>query len=211
MRTPARFRRGVIRSSRAGSMSHAMMRPWFFMLAARPSVLPPAPAHRSTTVSPGCAPASATISWLERSCTSTSPSANASLFSTGAPASVRKPLSIKGNGTASMPSPLSAATAASRVAFKLFTLRSSGARPISPRRCSGQWSPNRRANRASSHSGSQSAEVSLAIACSSGVSPAGAWPPAPNSASSSGSCALAKAISAARPEGASCAMCRSTT
>ena len=57
LRAPERARRSWIGASRRLSSSVANTCPLFCIMAAKANVLPPAPAHRSTTCSPGFAPA----------------------------------------------------------------------------------------------------------------------------------------------------------
>ncbi len=71
------------------------------MSAASASVLPPAPAHRSSTVMPGRAVQAATIIWLPASCTSTRPSCHGALASTFVPSGSDRPCAVPATGTAS--------------------------------------------------------------------------------------------------------------
>ena len=66
-----------MRLSRPRSVSQAMIRPSLAISAARASVLPPAPAHRSTTSIPGRTAQPRQISWLPSSCTSIWPACQA--------------------------------------------------------------------------------------------------------------------------------------
>src|SRR5262244_281632 len=101
------------------------------MTAASASVLPPAPAHRSTTCWPGLAPASSAESCEPSSCTSTRPlmkagSAWIAGFLASASSAMRRPTGDQRVGTASRWA--SASRAASGSALRPLTRRSSGAR-----------------------------------------------------------------------------------
>src|SRR5262249_52143861 len=101
------------------------------MTAASASVLPPAPAHRSTTCWPGLAPASSAESCEPSSCTSTIPlmkagSAWIAGFLASAPSAMRRPTGDQRVGAALRWA--SASRAASGSALSPLTRRSSGAR-----------------------------------------------------------------------------------
>ncbi len=70
MPAPARSARGSSFCNRPRSVSVAINTPRLSIAAASASVLPPAPAHRSITVSPGCTASAVQAIWLPRSCTS---------------------------------------------------------------------------------------------------------------------------------------------
>ena len=72
--TPARSARGIRRERRDRSVSVASSAPRFSIAAASASVLPPPPAHRSTTRMSGAVPAASVTIWLPASCTSIQPS-----------------------------------------------------------------------------------------------------------------------------------------
>src|SRR3546814_10425777 len=82
---PARSARGARRERRLRIVSAAISRPCSSISAASARVLPPPPAQRSITVCPGCASHKRAIIWLPSSCTSTSPSFQSAVCSTGQP------------------------------------------------------------------------------------------------------------------------------
>ena len=95
--------RGFSASSRWPDTSNAYSRPVDRMAAPRARVLPPAPAQKSTTISPRLASVSSASNWLPSSCTSTSPRLNnASFCSAGLP-TTRMPQGENGVGAALMP------------------------------------------------------------------------------------------------------------
>ena len=67
---PLRASRGLSASSRWPETSKAYRRPVLRIAAPSASVLPPAPAQKSTTISPRLASVSSASSWLPSSCTS---------------------------------------------------------------------------------------------------------------------------------------------
>ena len=93
--------RGGSRESRPRSVSQARIWPRPSMSAASASVLPPAPAHRSTTRMPGAAPQPRQMSWLPSSWTSTRPARQASPSSTREPSGRRRPSGDQRVGAAS--------------------------------------------------------------------------------------------------------------
>ena len=97
------------------------------IIAPSASVLPPAPAQKSTTISPRLASVSSASSWLPSSCTSTSPRLKHSVrLSVGLPRA-RRPVGEYGVGSVRMPSSASVAWAASRLTSSVLTRRSSPA------------------------------------------------------------------------------------
>ena len=88
---PLRASLGLSASSRWADTSNAYRRPVLRMVAPMASVLPPAPAQKSTTISPRLASSSRASSCEPSSCTSMAPRVNASsLVSAGLP-SMRRP------------------------------------------------------------------------------------------------------------------------
>ena len=117
--SPLRASRGFSASSRWPETSKAYSRPVLRIAAPSASVLPPAPAQKSTTISPRLASVSSASSWLPSSCTSTSPrSEHAQPVAAPACRRTRRPQGEYGVGSASMPAAASAACTSSRLAFK---------------------------------------------------------------------------------------------
>ena len=85
--------------------------------APRASVLPPAPAQKSTTISPRLAPVSNASSWLPSSCTSAHPSVSTPWRCKAGLPATRRPTGEYGVGSASMPSPRRRASTSSRLAL----------------------------------------------------------------------------------------------
>ncbi len=113
--TPARSARGASRCRRARSISQASSAPRLSIAAPICNVLPPAPAQRSTSHSPGCGASAAPTNWLPSSCTSISPARYRSDCSIGVPLGSRSPKGASGVGVESGHS----ASTASRVVAKL--------------------------------------------------------------------------------------------
>ncbi|MNZ93413.1 hypothetical protein D3C78_1124760 [compost metagenome] len=134
---PLRARRGLSASRRWPDTSNAYSRPVLRMLAPRARVLPPAPAQKSTTISPRLASSSRASSCEPSSCTSMAPRMNASYrVSAGLP-STRRPQGENGVGTDRTPALASSFCTSERLSFKALTRRSSGA-PCSMLCASGQ-------------------------------------------------------------------------
>ena len=116
-----------MRESRPRSVSQATIRPSPAISAASASVLPPAPAHRSTTSIPGAASQPRQISWLPSSWTSTRPSRQA-----GSPRPGSLPAGAgRAARAASARPPAAAPRPRPASAFRRLTRRSSGARSSS--------------------------------------------------------------------------------
>ena len=176
---PLRAMRGLRASRRWPDTSKAYRRPVLRMAAPSARVLPPAPAQKSTTISPRLASVNRASSWLPSSCTSTSPRVKtSSLFSAGLPCT-RSPQGEKGVGATVQPASTRALSTSSRLAFRVLTRRSSGAladsastrgQKPSPRvSCSGVASQSGRLWRSFSGSVARSMARTLASqACSSG-------------------------------------------
>ena len=111
---PLRARRGLSAASRWPETSNAYRRPVLRISAPSASVLPPAPAQKSATISPRLAPVSSASSWLPSSCTSTSPRRKTSSLCSGGLPGRRRPTGEYGVGSAAMPASASAACAFSR-------------------------------------------------------------------------------------------------
>jgi hypothetical protein len=85
--SPARAMRGLSLARRFSDTSKAYRRPVERIIAPSCSVLPPAPAQKSTTSSPRLGCTSRPSNWLPSSCTSKLPSRNSGCFcSAGLPA-----------------------------------------------------------------------------------------------------------------------------
>ena len=162
MSAPARSARGFRRDRRLRSVSVATSRPKPSMAPASASVLPPPPAHKSITVSPGCAASARQASCEPVSCTSILPSRNSGHCSTCVPVGRRSPCGVA-VGSASTGS-----TRVARRALRALTRISSGAR--SSRASASRPSTPDLANRSANQSG---ATPPLA-GCS--LSPIGAGP-----------------------------------
>ena len=181
---PARCARGSSRARRVRMVSAAISLPCPAIAAASASVLPPAPAHRSTTVIPGCASQSAAIHWLPASCTSTSPSVQTGCCSIGQPSGRRSASDKPGMGAASGSKGATSAGAA----LRRLTRRSTGARPSSAPCSTG----------AASSGCSQAGTAPASAPASPGSIGSGAWGDPSNKVARSGwSCA--RPIIAARP------------
>ena len=103
--TPARDSRSWIGASWRLSLSVAISRPLPSIIAASASVLPPAPAQRSITCSPGLAAVNSAASCEPSSCTSTAPLMKSSSawmpgLRASAPSSMRRPTGDHGVGLA---------------------------------------------------------------------------------------------------------------
>ena len=156
----------------------------FLICAPRASVLPPAPAQKSTTISPRRAPVSSARSWLPSSCTSTRPCSKTSVFCSAGLPTTRMPSGEYGVAAASKPATRRRSSTSSRSALSALTRRSSGAgvstastqsQNSSPRRaCSGTASqsgrlwrrrsgsaPRSKARQRASHSRSRSSSAAL--------------------------------------------------
>ncbi len=156
LRAPERLSRSWIGASRRLSSSVAKIWPLFSIMAASASVLPPAPAHRSTTCSPGLAPENSAANCEPSSCNSTMPLRKAgSAWIAGLLASaasrMRRPQGDQRAGSGFKSDSISAT--ASRSAFSVFTRRSSGARDDKAAPSSARASPKARVKCGSSHSG----------------------------------------------------------
>ena len=130
--------------------------PRFSIIAASASVLPPAPAQRSSTCIPGSAPLSSAASCEPSSCTSTCPLTKAGSAESAGPrpsglTAMRRPTGDSGVGCASRWA--SAASALSRPPLSVLTRRSTGARSASALPAATASSPKLSANAAASHSG----------------------------------------------------------
>ncbi len=121
---PAREERCGNCDNRSRLVSVAINRPCPCISAASASVLPPAPAHRSSTVIPGSALQAWAINWLPISWISTLPDCSSSWPSSAKPVGRRTPYAVCGSGCASG----NAAKTASRSASNALTRTSSGAR-----------------------------------------------------------------------------------
>ena len=108
-------------------MSNAYRRPVERIAAPSASVLPPAPAQKSTIISPRLGATSEHSNWLPSSCTSTQPCWNASSLVSGGLPTTRTPNGANGVAPASMPAFDSAFSTSSRLALIGFARRSSGA------------------------------------------------------------------------------------
>ena len=102
--TPARAKRRDICLSRAGSVSQARIFPLFSIVAANTSVLPPAPAQKSMTLSSACAFTNSATNWEPSSWSSNQPSRKACVADKAARFLSRTPLMANGVGSGSMSS-----------------------------------------------------------------------------------------------------------
>ena len=124
---PLRASRGLSASSRCPEVSKAYKRPVLRMEAPMARVLPPAPAQKSTTISPRLASTSRASSCEPSSCTSIAPRVKASsLPSCGLPAS-RRPQGEYGVATVLIASFASSFWISALFSFKALTRRSSPA------------------------------------------------------------------------------------
>ena len=134
LRVPARSSRAKIGASRRLSASKANTWPRLASSAASASVLPPPPAQRSSTCSPGLAPASSAASWEPSSWISIWPLRKAGSACTAgllpsAATSMRRPSGD--HRVSATPKWASAAAASARSVLRRLTRRSSGARAAS--------------------------------------------------------------------------------
>ena len=124
---PLRAKRGLSASNRCAATSKAYKRPVLRMVAPIASVLPPAPAQKSTTISPRLASSSRAKSWEPSSCTSMAPRTKAgSLANAGLP-STRKPQGEWGVATDLIAAWASSFWISGLFSFKTLTRKSRGA------------------------------------------------------------------------------------
>ena len=125
--SPLRASRGLRASSRWADTSKAYSRPVLRMAAPMARVLPPAPAQKSTTISPRLASSSRASNWEPSSCTSMAPRTKAgSLVSAGLPCT-RRPQGEYGVASVLIAACASSFCTCSRFSFRILTRRSSGA------------------------------------------------------------------------------------
>ena len=128
-----------------------------FIRAASASVFPPAPAHRSMTLSPGIAPESAAAIWDAQSCTSNHPipwaGSTSTLMLRVSPPGCSMRTASGESGPAFAPNLANASRTCDRLAFNVLTRRSIGARWASAAPSSATRSPNTSVSEGSSHSG----------------------------------------------------------
>ena len=96
-------------------------------MAPTASVFPPAPAQKSTMISPRFAPSNRATSWLPSSCTSSVPSRKRGCLPRADLSYRRMPQGENGVASAGRPSAWSSARMLSRLAFRALTRKSSGA------------------------------------------------------------------------------------
>ena len=125
--SPERARRGLRLARRFSEISNAYRRPVDAIIAPSSRVLPPAPAQKSTTISPRRGASSRPSSWLPSSCTSIWPLVNSGILVSAGLPFTRRPNGDSGVASALMPAACSAASASSRRVFRVFTRKSSGA------------------------------------------------------------------------------------
>ena len=124
---PLRASRGLSASSRCAEVSKAYSRPVLRIEAPNARVLPPAPAQKSTTISPRLASTSRASSCEPSSCTSIAPRTKASsLVICGLP-SMRKPHGEKGVATVLIAARASSFCMSARFSLKELTRKSSPA------------------------------------------------------------------------------------
>ena len=150
---PLRATRGLSASSRCAEVSKAYRRPVLRIIAPKASVLPPAPAQKSTTISPRLASTSMASSCEPSSCTSISPQVKTlSLLTAGRPCT-RRPQGEYSVGTALMPSRDKSFCAASRLVVKALMRISSGAGTLKQSINGQKSSPNCALSDWANHSG----------------------------------------------------------
>ncbi len=124
---PLRAMRGLSLARRFSDTSNAYRRPVLRMMAPSASVLPPAPAQKSTTISPRLAPTIWDRIWLPSSCTSMAPLLNSGRFCRAGFCRMRRPSGANGVDVLRIGACASSAATSSRVALSELTRKSSGA------------------------------------------------------------------------------------
>ena len=186
LESPERARRGFSPASRFGEMSNAYRRPVERISAPSARVLPPAPAQKSTTISPRLGATRWQSSWLPSSCTSTPPSRNSGCRLIAGFSSSLIPSGEYGVAAARSPSAASRSIAVSREIFIGFTRRSRGAfcsRPLA--RASSALLSWRARRRSITQSGSSHSTSRGCGACASCLTEASHWASSPRSQGSS--------------------------